>query len=165
MSHEFTPDFIGYDTFQCTELQQYGTEEYLLKYREYWSHYGEYMELFESQGIKSYDDRTRMFYQTVNEEIGYRQPKDVCIAFSKEDLDFIESTYINSKYLREMESDFFDNNIMVLVVFDHTGNTYPKNWELFESNGKYMFKVEIWDQKGASFSLSNGTLFIIKIEK
>jgi L-rhamnose mutarotase len=165
MAKEFFPDFTGYDTFRTTELQKYGTEEYLKKHREYWDHFSDYMEQYKSQGIHSYDERQMMFYKTINEEIGKREPKDVCIAFSKEDLDIIEDKYINSNYLKEIERSFFDNNIMVLVVFSHTGVTFPKNWEFINSNGKYMFRVEIWDQEGMGVALLNETLFLIKIKK
>jgi hypothetical protein len=165
MAKEFFPDFIGFNTFRRTELQSCGTEEYLEKYREYWDHFGDYMEQYKSQGIHSYDERRMMFYKTIDEEIGKRKPKDVCIAFSKEDLDIIENEYINSTYLKGIERSFFDNNIMVLIVFSHTGVTFPKNWELINSNGKYMFRVEIWDQKGMGVALLNETLFLIKIKK
>jgi len=121
MSENFLPDFVGHDTFRTTELLHYGTEEYLAKYRRYWDHFGEYMEKFKKQGIDDYNERTILFYKTIYEEIGIRQPKDVNIAYSKEDLVLIEKDFINSKYLRELDTSIFDNCILVFIVFHHTG--------------------------------------------
>jgi hypothetical protein len=167
MSDNFSPDFAGFDSFKITELFFYGNEEYLEKYNKYWDdNFSNYMDQYKNQGIDSSSDRMEMFYESLYNEIGKRPSKDVYIAHSKDDLDFIESKYISSEHFREIDSIFFDNNILVLIVVNHNGRTYPKNWKIIKFNEKYIFKVEIWDQDFDGW-ISNGntTLFLIKIEK
>jgi hypothetical protein len=167
MTEEFSPDFEGFDTFQITELWFYGNEEYLEIFNKYWdNNFNVYMEQYKNQGITSFDDRMEMFYESLYNEIGKPPSKDICIAYSKDDLDFIESKYISSKYFEEIDIIFFENNILVLIVVNHVGWTYPKNWEILNFNGKYIFKVEIWNQNfDAAISNGNQTLFLIKIER
>jgi len=166
MSNEFHPDLVGLDTFRPTELFHFGTEEYIIKRREYWARFSEYMIQFIEQGIESYDARVMLFYQTMYNEIGRPLTRNVNIAFSKEDLDNIETRYINSRYLQEFENEFFENSILVLIMFHHTGRTYPKNYEIRNIDGKFNFIVEIWDQYWNFTTLAlNYTLFLIKINR
>ena len=166
MSKEFYPDIKGSDTIRPTELFYYGTQEYIEKRRKYWSRFSEYMEQFKNQGIDSYDERTSLFYQTMYNEIGYPSTRYVTIAFSKDDLNNIERNYVNSRYLQNIDNEFFESNILVLILFSHTGHTYPKNYKINNINGKYVFAVEIWDQHWNYVTpLLNFTLFLIKISK
>ena len=104
--------------------------------------------------------------QIIDGEIKSTENRLVFIATTKEELDYIEKKYINSKYLKELDEDFFDENILVIILFHFTGWQYPKNWRIENYNGKYIFITEIWNQnKSSIILLAQRALFLIKIEK
>jgi hypothetical protein len=156
------PDFDVENIFQHTFLRFFWTQDYVDKIDEYIEHYIN----FTDQEIISDIEKEKIFYKIIEDEIVIRRHKDVFVAYSKDDLNLIENSYINSKYLKEMDSRFFDNNILILIIINHSGWTYPKNWELLKYYEKNIFKVEIWDPNlDMGLPYMNNTLFLIKIEK
>jgi hypothetical protein len=85
---------------------------------------------------------TNSYWRNINNQYDV---KNVLVAHSKEDLEFIESNYINSKYLQEIPSVFFENNILILVSFMYGGATFPKNSKIINNNGEFAYLVEIWE--------------------
>ena len=101
----------------------------------------------------------------------YDRKDRVLIAYTKEDLEFIEANYINSRYLKKIPSDYFDENILVFISFYFGSTQYLKNINIINKNNKYLFTVEVWEQmliaqgKHGIILGANHVLFIVNIEK
>jgi hypothetical protein len=104
--------------------------------------------------------------RNIDGDIKSSENKLVFIIKTKEELIDIEEKYIYSKYFKKIDTDFFNDNTLVLVLFFFTGWKYPKNWEIKYYNGKYIFYTEIWNQKmNVALPLLQTALFLIKIKK
>jgi hypothetical protein len=72
----------------------------------------------------------------------YDRKDRVLIAYTKEDLEFIELNYINSKYLKAISSNYFDENIMVFVSFYYGSTEYPKNIKIIKEIINMYFQLK-----------------------
>ena len=174
-TNDFIPDFLGNEYFETTELYYYGSKEnmddLMEQSKKYWSNINTFFfdvfggELSTNQ-IFDNNIMTRLYYEMIKSENGKDKTKNVIIVLSKDELEYIEKNYINSKYLQEIEKQFFEEYILVLISFNFVGWQYPKNWKIDNNDNRYTFTVEIWDQERENqlFSL-NQSLFLIKIKK
>jgi hypothetical protein len=170
-SKKIPPDLIEKEYFRLTELYWGRTEEHNKNYQEYWD---KYFVKYRDDHLNVNNDYSKVafdFRELLYEEIGYPDVKNVCIANTKDDLEFIENNYINSKYLQEVSPTYFEENIMVLIPFLYVGTEYLNNWKLINENNKYVFTVEIWEeilvsQREFGYALQGYmVLFIINIKK
>jgi hypothetical protein len=170
-SEKFQSDLVREEYFKFTDLYWGMTEEYKKKHKEYWD--GNFVKYRDEHlnGDNDYSKLTLDFDKLRYEAIGYPDIKNVCIAYTKDDLEFIETNYINSKYLQEISPAYFEDNILVLVSFLYVGIEYLKNWEIVNENNKYLFTVEIWEKilvtkREVGIALSGyRVLFLINIKK
>jgi hypothetical protein len=170
-SEIFPSDLIENEYFRLTNLYWGRTEEYNKIFYAFWD---DNFVKYRDEHLNENNDYNKVlfdFYKLRYEAIGYPDVKKVCIANTKDDLEFIESNYINSKYLQEISPTYFEDNIMVLIPFLYGGIEYPKNWKIINENNKYVFTVDIWEkifvtQREVGIALSAySILFIINIKK
>jgi hypothetical protein len=167
---EFTSNLIGNEYFGFTDLYYGRNEEYNKKYDTFWDdNFVKYCDEHLNEN-NDYSKVTLDFDKLRYETIGYPHIKNVCIAYTKNDLDFIENNYINSKYLQEISENYFDDNILVLVSFTYKSSTYPKNWKIINENNKYVFTVENWEMISVKNDpvfpyIAYRILFLISIKK
>jgi hypothetical protein len=170
-SEKFQSDLVKNEYFKFTDLYWGRAQEYSKIYKEYWD---KYFVKYRDEHLNENNDYSKVlrdFNKLRYEAVGYPDIKNVCIAYTKDDLEFIETNYINSEYLQEISSTYFEDNILVLVSFLYVGIEYLKNWEIINENNKYKFTVEIWKkilvtQKEYGIPLSGyRVIFLISIKK
>jgi hypothetical protein len=65
-----------------------------------------------------------------------------------------------------IESNFFTNNILGIVIIPIHGLEYLKNEKIYNQDNKLIFSVELWDQKSNAIpALANRAMYLINIPK
>jgi hypothetical protein len=168
---KFPSDLIGEEYFWFTDLFWGRTEEYNKKYQEFGdANFVKYRD----EHLNENNDYSKVagdFNILRYEAVGYPDIKNVCIAYTKDDLNFIETNYINLKYLQEISENYFEDNILVLISFSYGSPQYLKDWKIINENNKYVFTVEMWKRiyapsiRYAPVGIAYRILFLINIKK
>jgi len=94
-------------------------------------------------------------------------PEKVYIIRSIDELESVKLNPIDPNWFQDLDYNFFNENILVLVFVGHKISEYIKNWNIINNEGKYLFKIETWGQYKNLIYIPKmeETLFFLKIMK
>ena len=95
-------------------------------------------------------------------------PRDYFVASDNNELQNFITNYFELDFLNEIEPEYFNDNNIVLLLFNVHDSDIVKNERFNEKNNKYNFVLEVWD-RGNPFLWSRkcmyNKLYVLQIPK
>ncbi len=126
--------------------------------------YNKNMEVYD---IYAYKTSSKYFHPSIegfflNDNVSYNELRNRLVRITNKN-DLLK---INDFNFRSFPEEYFEDNLLGLILIQFNGLQYPKNFIIADNDSKLSFSVEIWDQRAEAVpALANCAVYLIKIPR